>query len=178
MMKNAGRLFDPLKRRVQMMLARGIVKIINDGAKIQAIQATFLNNETRANVEHFQNYGFSSNPLPGAECIAAFIGGNRDHGIILLVDDRRHRIKNLAPGEAALYNNTGAFVKMMADGSILISSDVKVRVETPVLECTGDIIDNVDTNANTVAEMRTIYNNHTHGENDSGGPTDTPGTSM
>jgi hypothetical protein len=33
---------------------------------------------------------------------------------------------------------------------------------TPLLEVTGDIIDNAATNPHTMAQMRSIYNTHTH----------------
>lgn len=165
-MKDLARHMAPLKARVMSMLARGIVKIINDGHGIQSLQATFLQNEVRDGLERFQNFGFSSNPLPGAEAIAAFLGGNKDHGIVLVVDDRKRRFKGLSAGESVIYNSVaGCYIRLMADGTIYIKSPTKVIVDAPSLECTGDIKDNSAGTGKTMAAMRTTYNTHTHPAN-------------
>lgn len=163
-MKDFSRHLAPLKSRVMSMLARGIVKIINDGHGIQSLQATFLQNEVRDGLERFQNFGLSSNPMPGAEAIALFLGGNKDHGIVIAVDDRKRRFKGLAAGETVLYNAVdGCHIRLMADGSIYIKSPLKVIVDAPSLECTGDIKDQTG----TMQEMRDVYNSHTHPANGS-----------
>lgn len=46
------------------------------------------------------------------------------------------------------------------------------------LRVRDDIIDNFPSNSNTLGGMRSIFNNHVHPENDSGGPTDAPTTTM
>lgn len=173
-MKDLNRFVAPLARRVQLMLARAVVRLVSDASGLQTLQLSLLANETRDGVERFQEYGFTSHPLPGAVALAGFIGGVRDHGIVLAVDDARYRLKTLGPGEVALYNQLGTRIVLRADGSVLMQADAVVRVEAPRLECTGDIIDNCDTNSRSMAGMRAIYNTHTHPENDSGGPTDTP----
>lgn len=170
-MKHIGRMIDPLKRRIMMMAARGIVRIVNDGLKLQAIQATFMANETRNNLEHFQQYGFTHHPKPGAECVAIFLGGNRDHGIIISVDDRRYRLVGLQEGEVALYTDEGDSVILkrgknmeLNTNTLTVNAAIKARFNTPILECTGDIIDKVDTNLRSMRTMRTVYNTHTHPE--------------
>ncbi|MCY0854348.1 hypothetical protein [Cupriavidus sp. D39] len=64
----------------------------------------------------------------------------------------------------------GIFVKangqpVEVDGAttVTINAATKVRMVTPLLECTGDIIDNADTNTHTIAQMRVLYDEHTHG---------------
>jgi phage gp45-like len=49
-------------------------------------------------------YGLASCPPAGAEAIILFMGGRRSEGIIVATGHRDSRIKDLKPGEAALYN--------------------------------------------------------------------------
>lgn len=168
----------PVADRIKMMVARGVVKAVADSGGIQVIQAGLLADELRGGLERFQNYGFTSVPLLGADAAVVFLGGNRDHGIVLAVDDRRYRLKGLQPGEVAVYTDEGDKIVLKRGGIIEVTASTKVRMVTPKLEVTGDIIDNCDTQPRTVAGMRQIYNTHTHAENDSGGPTDNPNQQM
>ncbi len=46
--------------------------------------------------------------------------------------------------------------------AVRVVSAIKLRVEAPLLECTGNIKDLCDTTGKTMLEMRTIYNAHYH----------------
>lgn len=173
-----------LARRVRLGFSRGVVRIISDGGGLQLIQASLMANETRSNLERLQEYGFTSVPLPGAEAAVIFVGGNRDHGLVIAVDDRRYRLKPLEGGEVALYTDEGDYVKLGRGREIEVNTQVcriiatdMVRMETPELRVTGDIIDQCDTNGDTVHGMREIYNIHTHAE-DSTGNTEIPNQLM
>lgn len=98
-----------LRQRVLLMVGRGIIKAIDDSGGIQKLQCSFLKNEASTGMERMGNYGISSWPLPDCEVLAVFIGGNRDHGIIVATEDRRHRVKNGNEGDIAIYTyeNTG-----------------------------------------------------------------------
>lgn len=185
-------LIDPLARRVMLMFARSIVNTINDNPSngLQLMQVSILENETRESLERFQNFGFSSNPMPGAEAAVAFVGGNRDHGIIVAVDDRRYRPKGLQPGEAIVYTHDGTKIHLKQNGIIQINADDRVVIETDGgyvdilgdlivhgdIDATGDIKDKTSGDGRTMASMRTIYNAHTHVE--TGGTTNAPGGTM
>ncbi len=101
------KMLAPLRNRVANMVARAIVQLVNDGAKIQLVQLGVLDGETREACERFQEYGFTSVPLAGAEAVVLFVGGRRDHGLVVAVDDRRSRPTGLAAGEVALYTDEG-----------------------------------------------------------------------
>lgn len=105
MISTFNKLLDPLRRRVRLMISRAVLSAISDGEGIQLVQVKLLDGEVRDGVERFQNYSFTSVPLPGAEGIMACVSGNRDHGVIIAMDDRRERIKGLEPGEAAMYTH-------------------------------------------------------------------------
>lgn len=185
MTNDVRKFLDPLVRRVRLALGRGIVKLVNDAAGIQKIQLSLMQNETRSNIERFMEYGFSSHPLTGAEAAVIFMGGNRDHGIIIAVDDRRYRLKNLEAGEVALYTDEGDSIILKRGNKVQINTNIfevnaetKISFNTPIVEATGDIIDQLNTGGVTIQGMRNIYNTHTHPENDGPGPTAVPNQLM
>jgi len=122
------RLLDPLAARIRLMLARGIVRLVTDGTKAQELQVSLLAHELRDKLERFQNYGLTSVPLPpsangeGAEALVGFLGGDRSHGIVIAVEDRRYRVKGLAGGEVCLYDDQGSRVHLKRGGAILVSA--------------------------------------------------------
>lgn len=123
---------EGLKNRINLMLARGVLTGVQDGGGLQTAQASLLEDEVRDGLERVQNYGFTSHPLGGAEVVVAFVGGNRDHGIILSVDDRRYRI-SLEAGEVAIYTDEGDYIKLKRDNNIEIKTrHLKIMAEDDV----------------------------------------------
>lgn len=116
------RLLAPLANRIRMMVARAVVTLVNDAAKMQTLQLGLLADESKDGVEHFHPYGFTMHPHPGAEAVVIFANGNRDHGLVVTVGDRRHRITGLNEGDVALYSSGGNRVIMRASGDIEIYS--------------------------------------------------------
>ena len=168
--------------RVRGMIARAIVGLVNDDAKLQALQVTLMADQTPDDVEHFQHYGFTSVARPGAEGIALAIGGSTGHTIVINVDDRRFRLTSLHQGEVALYDDLGHKVHLTREGVFIDGAGhmvrlfnlEKLRVEADI-ESTGEIKDKCDLPAGrTMAQMRTTYTGHRHQEHDVGGMTDTP----
>lgn len=159
-----------LVARLRGMVSRAVVGLVMDGAKLQGLQVTLLADQSADEVEHFQHYGFTSVPLPGAEGIALAVGGSRAHTVVINVDDRRYRLKSLRPGEVALYDDLDKAVHLTRDGMVLdgggqpvtIKNTPKVRIEAD-LESTGNIKDNCDSgSARTMAQMRASHVGHTH----------------
>lgn len=176
-----------LARRARLGVARGILRLVNDASALQLAQVGLMGNETRSNLERMQEYGYTSHPHVGAEATVVFVGGNRDHGLIIAVDDRRYRLQALEAGEVALYTDEGDKIHLKRGNEIEVTTQVfrviasdMVRMETPELRVTGEIIDHCDTNAHTMQGMRAIYNIHEHNENDGhdNSPTDEPNELM
>lgn len=131
------RMLAPLARRVRLMVARGVVAAVNDALKLQGVQLQLLADETSGDLERFQQYGFTSVPLPGAEAVVVCVGGSRSHGLVIAVDDRRYRLKGLAAGEAALYTDEGDKIHLKRGGTIEVIAATKVAVASPLVEVTG-----------------------------------------
>jgi phage baseplate assembly protein V len=146
-----------LGNRVMMMFGRGVLRGVNDSTGRQQLQVELLKNELRDGVEHMQNYGFTSHPM-GGDVAVAFIGGNREQGIVLVVDDRRYRI-SLQPGEVALYDDLGNKVALLRD-RLQITAVLKVQVDAPDGEFN---IGNLDINGTSLRHNgKDIGSTHKH----------------
>lgn len=128
-----------MKQRIMSMVGRCIIAAVDDSRKVQSLQVEVTADELHDEAERFQNYGLSTNPIPGAEGIIVRIGGLASHGVIIVVDDRRYRLRNLEPGEVALYDDLGQVVHLKRDG-ILIKSENKVTVEAERVDVLADTV--------------------------------------
>ena len=99
------RLTRTLRRRVQLMVGRAVLAVVNDETLLQSVQVEGLRGEVLDRAERFQDYGLTSHPHPGAEVVVLAAGGQRQHPLAIAVDDRRHRPRGLAAGEVCLYTD-------------------------------------------------------------------------
>ncbi len=129
-MNALNRLLNPIKRQLRLSVSRCVVALINDAAKLQELQVTLLADEAMDKREHFQHYGFTSAPHPGAEGIMLSVNGQRSQGVVINVDDRRYRLKALKKGEVALYDDQGQKIEILRD---------KIRLTAPKV-----VIDSAD----------------------------------
>lgn len=130
----------PMRGRVRMMVGRGTISAVDDGRQAQELQVEGLSDEVHDGVERFQDYGFTSHPLPGAEVVTVAVGGTRSHQIAVAIEDRRHRPLDLEPGEVAIYDDQGQIVILKRDG-IEIITELKVTIRAAEVLVEADSID-------------------------------------
>ena len=183
MMRAMKKISAALSRRIRLAATRGILSLVSDAAKMQGVQVKLLDGETREG-DRLQNYGFSSVPLAGAECVFLSLNGSRDQGVVIVADDRRYRLAGLKGGEVALYTDEGDSVILRRGNRIEVTTKTfkvtapeGVEVDTPLIKCSGDIQDNAGSQQTTMREMRAIFDGHTH-PGDAGGETGLPAQSM
>lgn len=124
--------------------------------------------EVRDSAEHFQHYGFSSVPLPGAEGIGLAVGGSTDHMVVINIDDRRYRKRDLLPGEVCIYTRWGDYV-LIREGEIVVKHATKVTVDAPLVHFTGNVtVDGSIVAAGDVTGVGTSLHSHVHGGVSSG----------
>lgn len=135
-------------RRAYVAISRATIRKANDKPLLQEVDVDLTHDEGKVSVERFQQYGFTAVPLPedakggkAAEAIIAFINGNRAHGVVLAIDDRRYRIKGLKDGEVAIYDDQGQKVHITRDGIKVDGGDKKKPVTVVVGNATIKVED-------------------------------------
>ena len=149
---------------------RGVVTLVNTAAAIQLVQGEGLSGEKLRGAECFQHFGFTSNPPEGSMYVVVPIGGKTAHSIIIATEHATYRLKNLASGEMAIYNQWGDHVTLGADRRMKVVSSIAVDITSPEvnmssnLNVAGNIIaqgDVSDHSNKSMATMRTVFNAHT-----------------
>lgn len=97
------RLLAPLRRRVMLMIGRGVVRLVDDTRRRQRVQLEALSGEILDDVERWQQYGFTSHPPVGSEAVVLALGGMRQHAAAVVVEDAPHRLSGRPEGSVALY---------------------------------------------------------------------------
>lgn len=151
---------------LKSMLARGTVVLANAGKKMQSLQIRLTAGELKDGVEHFEPYGFTSNPLPGAEVLTAFLSGDRSHAVVVVASDRRYRISEVAPGEVVIFTDEGDKIHFkrgqvidIETQTLNIKAGTSVNFDTPLITQSGRIVSEGDQVAGGVSQI-----NHPHSE--------------
>jgi phage baseplate assembly protein V len=168
-----------LHQRVLHVIGRGRITTGNDAASVQMHQVKLGPDEIKDDIPRLAEFGLTSMPPVGSDVVVLFLGGDRSNGAIVATGHQASRPKGLQVGETMLYCQDGKSIYLTASGgvvveakgqdvtvnnatTVIINASDKVRMVTPLLEVTGDIIDNAGSNTHNLAQMREIYNGHKH----------------
>ena len=153
------RFLEPIRVRLRMLVNRAIITLVNDTTRIQLMQIELMQDEIKDNVERVQNYGLTSNPVTGCEAVVVFPSGNRDHGLIVAVDDSRYRLKDLPEGGVALYDYDNNYVKLTKTNGI----EIEAPNQNVTIKASGDIeIGNANLKKLVTEEVNSLFNAHVH----------------
>jgi phage baseplate assembly protein V len=162
---------------LKSMMARGTVVLAAAGKMMQTLQVRLTAGELKDNVEHFEPYGLTSNPQPGAEVLTMFLNGDRSHAVVVVASDRRYRIKELEPGEVAIYTDEGDKIHFkrgriidIETATLNIKATTAVNFDTPVINQTGQIVSTGDQVAGGVSQIEHVHTNVLAGNGNSGPP--------
>jgi len=149
-----------------------------EGGPVQTLQLRHSALELQDAVTRLQDYGYASVPPVGTDVLTMFLGGDRGAGVAFAAGDKASRPRNLGPYDSCLYDQRGRRVQLAAAGVIIdaagddvtivnagtvtINASVKVRMDTPLLEVTGDIVDRCDSDGLSMEASREVYNSHHH----------------
>ncbi len=129
------------------ILVRGTLSLVDGLKKLQELQVKLLAGEIKDGMEHFEAYGFTSYPKAGAEVLAGFFGGDRSHGVVICVADRRFRLQGLKSGEVAMYTDEGdklhfkrGRVIEIETMTLRVKAETAVEFDTPLIRTTGKIV--------------------------------------
>lgn len=133
---------------------RGKLTVVNSNASVQRAQVSGLAEETLQDIEQLQQFGFTSSPPAGSDVIVLPLGGNTSHGIIVATEHSSYRIKSLASGEVAVYNQSGASIilknnkiididceilNIKAPGGMNIDAAAGVQITAPNVDCSAQL---------------------------------------
>lgn len=114
----------PLRNRIANAIARGTVTLVDDTKRLQRIQLRVMTDEPvegDEGLEHFQPCGLRSVPSVGADAVVVFPNGDRGHGLVIAVSDRRNAPTDGEPGTVTLYSPTStAKIIILPEGDIEI----------------------------------------------------------
>lgn len=134
---------DDAARRSFLGVSRGTLVQAGDQTKLQEVSVRARFGRMLTNVEHWHPYGFTSVPLPPtdqqqnqAEVLLTYLGGSPDHPVVISVADRRHRPKNLKPGESSHHDDQGQHTHLTRDG--INSTGKKVTITAGAKPATKD----------------------------------------
>lgn len=175
---------EKLWRRVSLLVGRGRIMTGKDSGNVQLQQVQLNEHEIHDDMPRVAEYGFASMPLAGCQALVIFVSGDRTNGVIAGTNDEANRMKNLKPGEVAIYDDQGQSVYITRAGIIVNGGGKQVTIKnTPLirmestLNVTGDIKDQCDGTGKTMAGMRSTYNLHGHAD-PQGGTVGTPTPTM
>lgn len=141
---------EQIDRRIRAFLGgirlafRGVITLVKAAGAVQLVQMDALAGEQLQDAELFQHYGLTSHPPAGTMAIVLPIGGRTAHGVIVATEHGTWRLKNLAPGEMAVYDDLGQRVYLKRNGieihspqNIILRTDGVLRLDGEHVEIHG-----------------------------------------
>lgn len=166
-----------LYRALKMVTGIGKVTGMADDGLTQSLQIqTALD---VMDVRRLAEFGFTSAPPSGSDVLVVSLGGDRSSSVVISTNHKKSRLTGLNSGETAIYNIDGMFVKLTASGveveaqgkdvtvtnatTVTINAADGVVMNTPMLQVSGDIVDNTGSgNSSSLKDLRDGHNSHTH----------------
>lgn len=168
--------FRHIANRIASMLGVGRVTAMQDGGGTQSVQ--YQTPLEVASAHRLAEFGFSSGLPVGTDVVLAFLGGDRSNPVVIATNHQGYRHSELSPGETVMYNQWGLYIQLTEDGisidakgqdvtvnnakNLTATATEQVKLITPKLLVTGDVIDNCETNNKTLKQLRDAYNEHDH----------------
>lgn len=168
--------FRHLALRIASMLGVGRITAMNDSGDTQSVQ--YQTPLEVASANRLAEFGFSSGLPVGTDVVLAFLGGDRSNPVVIATNHQGYRHADLQSGETVMYNQWGLHIKLTEKGIVIDAKgqDVtvnnaknliatvteQVKLITPKLLVTGDVIDNCETNVKTLKQLRDAHNEHDH----------------
>lgn len=168
--------FRHIANRIASMLGVGRVTAMQDGGRTQSVQ--YQTPLEVASAHRLAEFGFSSGLPVGTDVVLAFLGGDRSNPVVIATNHQGYRHSDLSPGETVMYNQWGLYIQLTENGisidakgqdvtvnnakNLTATATEQVKLITPKLLVTGDVIDNCETNDKTLKQLRDAYNDHDH----------------
>ncbi|MDA8092355.1 MAG: phage baseplate assembly protein V [Betaproteobacteria bacterium] len=117
-----------IARRLQMLVGVGRVTLVDDSGPVQMMQLALGSLEVRDRTPRLAEFGFASNPPAGSDATLLFVGGDRSNGVVIATGSQALRLRDLQPGEAAIYDGQGKYVYLTETGIVVEAKGQPVTV--------------------------------------------------
>lgn len=101
---------------------RVTVTKVDDSGTQQLVNLRGLAGEAPEDIVHLSRFGFGSNPVLGSEGVGISLGGRSDRLMVLGLEHKDHRRKNLPAGTSVVYDNQGNIVFLKGANGIEVSA--------------------------------------------------------
>lgn len=165
------------------LLGFGQAKTADDTGELQLFQVveraagSGFEDRVLDKVRRVMEFGFTSVPPIDSEVVMLRGGGDRACSLIIATSHRPSRLKNMKPGDTALHDVRGAYLKFTEAGceidaaglEVTIKNASKVTIDSADVVLTGDLHVAGEVYAKTngaqvgLGQLRDAYNPHTHG---------------
>lgn len=184
---------NALLRRIGMLASVGRVTFGSDANPVQLLQVRFSDADGSDEVPRVAEYGFTSMPKIGCHAVFICVAGDQSNGVVVGTNDPNHRMKNLQPGEVAIYDDQGQSVYLTRAGIVIEGAGLPITVngattvngDTTIngnLHVTGavtgdttitapNVVGTIDVTFGGVSGKTHHHGNVTHGTDTTDGPT-------
>lgn len=113
-----------LTMRVNAMVCRSVINLVNDALETQRLQLTIMADEVADDVEHLEPYGLSFVPPAGADALALAVKGMRGHTVAICAHAHGERPTGNPPRTGGLYTDGEWRLFVDADGVVHVGAQL------------------------------------------------------
>ncbi|APJ03943.1 phage baseplate assembly protein [Silvanigrella aquatica] len=113
---------NPIARKLNLIISKCTIKMVDDKTKTQTIQSEIITGEIREKIERWQEYGYTSHPPLESEGLCVFLGGERDRGYIIATENKKTRKNEIKEGEVCIYTNEKDFLHFQNKNKVLLKT--------------------------------------------------------
>lgn len=151
---------ERIYRRLLRVIGYGEITLVDDSGPVQLVQVRLDQITVQDGVPRLTEYGFQSNPPPGADAALAFLMGSASDGVSIATGHQTWRLRGLATGEVAISDDKGQKVYLSAAGIRIEGGSMPMQINASV----GLTINaNVTINGTVTANGHRIDETHRHG---------------
>ena len=126
--------------RLRSLFGRGKVTLADDSGVVQMLQIDLgpigpdgQSLSIRDKAPRVGEFGLASNPPLGTHAVVLHFGGDRSNSVVIGTNHQTYRLKNLNPGETALYDHWGNTV-VLTEAGMTLTHTAKITLSAPIIE--------------------------------------------
>ena len=123
-------------------MLRGTIQSTDDSKGLQKHSVNGLHGEKFEGMQRWEQFGLSSMPPAGSDCLIACMNGNRDSAQLIAVISSGVRPQNSPAGSTTLYDNGGTTIQLDGAGNITMTCSGNLTIKaggSVIIEAGGEI---------------------------------------